>query len=602
MNRIALWLGAAAFSAGGLVAAVFAVDALTSDAGISVVPSLAIDGSPLVASSSDPLLAVLGDTPPESLGEIPIDVGSGDGGSAGSGAFVPVDDTSGGADEGSGATGGSDGAGAVYPWDVEGTGFAPEPPQPYAGAGFSSRFVDACSGGTAGCPFGVGGTVLAPGAAPGDYHIYGMTSVPDNLWDCRPVVVGEGAFPVLVVANQPSRMEIRYHPVGQEALSQTVVVDLTDPAGPAARDFQAAVARGETPPTAGVHHCWVLHAQAGDSQYQVKVEGTGLEGDLDTFSGVVEVGGTRPPVWISSRSDWELVVGVPVTSAPEQRSVVHVLYRSEGLSCSDIEATTLADASSVVSAPSFGGYQYREDIAEVIGTYDPAYDAYEYWSVSLQEGYGYLLCVWWVSTPGSDSFNSNFIGVDEREQRRIVAPDRYRPQVVTLWFTARRLIAGRPYIVESPSFCKEYPDWFHMPDEDVWERGQSRTMLYSVCSLRGLEQPASVFLKIYHRNPAFREPEPIRMWIPTPATPRCRSASSDPGPWCTGTWTLSRDSYIVKFGVHYDPGEDVTNEVTLSGFADCNTGGVISIHEPGADRGTPSGGCFSWLIGNPSPF
>ncbi len=594
MNRISLWLGASVFSAAGLVTAAFAVDGLTSDAGMPVVPAIAVDGAPLATDSPDSAVVTIDEVAGEPSSVEPIPIDSGSPGRGGSGAFVPV-----GAPP---AVPVSDDSGAALPWMVEGTALAPEPPRPFADAEFTTRFIDACSDGAAGCPFGVGGTVLAPGASPGDFDIYSVSSLPDSLWKCRPSLVGDGAYPVLVVANQPARLDITYYPVGRPASAQSVVIE-ADPGGPAFREFRAAAERGETPLEGGVHHCWTLHAQPGDSFYQVEVLGIGFEGGTDTFSTVVDVGGTRPPVWISARSDWELLIGVPVTSEPEQRSVVRALYRSEGLSCSDIEAATLADPSTVVAAPSFGGYRYREDIGEVIGTHDPAYDAYEYWSVSLEEGYGYLLCVWWVSTADSLAFNPNSITVDEREQRRIVAPDRYRPMVVTLWFTARRLVAGRPYTVEGPSLCREYPDWFQMPDEDVWEFGQSRSMLYPVCTLQGLEQPASVFLQIYHRNPAFREDEPIRMWIPTPATPRCSETSSDPGPWCTGTWTLSRDSYSVKFGVHYAPGEDVANEVTLSGFDDCNAGGVISMGEAGAtDRGTPSGGCASWLIGHPGPF
>ena len=598
MSRVGLWLGAAVFSAAGLVAAAVAVDGLTNDAGMPVVPSIVLDGSPLVVSSPDPLLAALGDASPESLESLPFDPGWAEDGLLGSGAFVPVDDTSSGALDVGDATGVSAGGEVAYPWEVEGTGFAPEPPQPYAGAGFTARFIDACADATPGCPFGVGGTVLAPGGSTGDFDIYSMSSVRDNLWQCRPVVVGDGAYPVLLVANQPARLEISYYPVGSPSLAQTVVVDLTDPEGSAHRDFQAAVARGETPPAAGVHHCWVLRAQAGDSLYQVEVQGSGLGGDVDTFSGVLEVGGARPPVWISARSEWELLIGIPVTSEPEQRSVVRVLYRSEGLSCSDIEGTALAGASTVVAAPSFGSYRYREHIVEVVGTYDPAYDAHEYWSVSLQEGYGYLLCVWWVSTPDSSSFEPESVQVDEREQRRIVAPDRYRPQVVTGWFTAARLVAGSPYTVEGSPLCSEYPDWAQIPGRDVVEQGERYPMIGAVCSLVGVVQPEYVILKIYHRNPAFRDAESIRVWIPFAASPRCPEAAFD----TCRLWTVNVNGHLVDFWVFYGTGEDVTNEVTLSGFADCTSGGVIWIHEPDADRGTPSGGCWWWLIGNPTPF
>lgn len=585
------------------MAAALTVDLLTNDREAPVVPQIDVDGPQLVTSSPDAVLEALGDTAPESVEQIDVNAAVTESSEAGSGAFIPVDDRSDGGAAVGGATEASDGAEVVYPWTVEATGFAPEAPQPFAGTSFTSRFIDACSSGAAGCPFGVGGTVLSPGVSAGDFHIYGLTSVPDDSWDCRPVVVGDGAYPVLIVANQPARMQIKYYPVGQPALSQTAVLDLTDPGTPASQQFQAAVARGETPPAAGVHHCWVLRAQPGDSRYQVDVEGTGLEGDTDSYSSVVEVGGTRPPVWISARSDWELLIGVPVTSQPQQRSVVRVLYRNEELSCSDIEAATLADASTVVKVPSFGGYRYRDDIAEVIGTHDPAYDAYEYWSVSLQEGYGYLLCVWWVSTPGSDSFNPNSIVVDEREQRRIVAPDRYRPQVATIRFSAADLV-GMTYTVKGQSTCREYPDGELIPSV-VMRRGQSRADLVPVCSFDGVVQPSAVYLDIYYdagEGPVAAS-DVLRVWIPTPPRPRCANPSQDPRGCWTGSWTVNVDGHFVEFAIHYGTGEDVTEEVTLSGFDDCNTGGVMTAS--GTDdvsRGTPSGGCASWLIGSPAGF
>ena len=607
MSRVGLWLGAAVFSAAGLVAAAFAVDGLTSDAALSLVPSIAIDGTPLVVGSPDLSLVVPDDAGADlsSLEPIPIDSGSAERRGSGSGAFVPVDDASGGLEVG-GVTGVSGETEAAYPWEVEGTGLAPEAPQPFAGAGFSTRFIDACVGATAGCPFGIGGTVLAPGGSPGDFDIYSMSTIPDNVWRCRPGLVGDGAYPVLVVANQPARLEITYHPVGQPALARSVVVE-ADPAGPAYRDYQAAVERGETPVAGGVHHCWVLRAQAGDSFYQVEVRGTGLESDVDTLSAVVDVGGTRPPVWISARSDWELLIGVPVTSEPEQRSVVRVLYRSEGLSCSDIEAATLADASTVVAAPSFGGYQYREDVAEVIGTHDPAFDAYEYWSVSLQEGSGYLLCVWWVSTPGSSSFNPNAIAVDEREQRRIVAPDRYRVQVTTLGFSADRHPIGAWTIeVGVPEVCPEHPGP-RIPFSSL-RRGEASAMIQVVCGFTGVSLPPYVILEVDAPRPGPQAHEVV--WVPLAPTPRCAAddtATTDDLLWSAQdlcrVWSVEVDGISVEFWVQYRRGEAVTNEVTLSGFADCTSGGVISIQDPGVtDRGTPSGGCGSWLIGHPVPF
>ena len=616
MSRIGLWLGAAAFAAAGLVAAAFAVDAITGEPALPEVPPVADDGSPLVVTSPGAVLAVLQEARAglTSIEPIPLDTEVADEPPSGSGVLVPVDDpTTGGGVEVGAATGIGGEEEVAYPWEVEATGLAPEPPSPFSGAGFGGRFLDSCAEGATECPFGVGGTVLPPGGSVGEFYLYGVSSLPENWWQCHPVLVGDGAFPVMVLGNKPARMEITYFRVGFPTEPHSVQVDLTDTEGLAYREFQAAVARGEWPPVDGVQHCWVLRAQVGASRYQVDVRATSYDGERSTWSEVVEVGGDRPPVSIAARSESELLITVPVTRKPQQRSLVRVLYRSQGLSCGDIEAETLAGESGVVEGPSFGGFRYREDVTELIGTYDPDYEAREYWSVNLQEGYGYLVCVWWLSTPGGGTtFNPDSFEVDEREQRRVVAPDRYRVQVTTLGFTAGGLtILPGNYRVDMPDACRYRTP--NIPDTSIelhpgarpMDADDSYVIVNVVCDLAGVSRPDSVLLTIHAPSGSERS-----IAIPTRAAPRCDAPGSEVDDSLLFVdqdlcrlYVLRIDGNLIEFWVQYRRGEDVTNEVTLSGFADCNSVGVISLHESGTlDRGTPSGGCGSWLIGDPVPF
>ena len=178
---------------------------------------------------------------------------------------------------------------------------------------------------------------------------------------------------------------------------------------------------------------------------------------------------------------------------------------------------------------------------------------------------------------------------------------------MTLDFLANATaIPPRFYPVDIPADCVNEPT--RIPDVTFWMHPGRRPIdpddrfmvIDVVCDFAGVVQH-DVELNV----------KGARLSIPIKASPQCDGDRVDPdGSLRLGLQDLCRrydvqmtDGNHLAFWVQYIRGEDVTHEVTLSGFADCNSGGVISIHEAGAlDRGTPSGGCGSWLIGNPLPF
>ena len=393
-----------------------------------------------------------------------------------------------------------------YPWEVEDLDFSiidllfDDPSFPFL------RFLDYCADHPEdpACPTGTGGTVLAPFDDPltvGEFRLSPtLYNRRDDWWTCEPPSgLRSIEYFVLLQANHPARIEIDYYPSDDPAAVQSTVVDLTGPGNRFFTDFVAAVRETGSPPARGVHHCFVLEAESREMTYTVEARATSFTGETEsrTFSFRSQERRSRPPVQLAPLSDYTATLVVPIKSESRQRSVVRLITRDEGLSCSDIEDPSVVDRErrDVVPGdpgPPYSGFHSTERIGDGIinapdWRYDPAYDTYAFWTLGLEEGNSYQACIWWVESTDR-SYDPIHTGIVERVTRYITTPDRLRAQisVAVIQAPSDRDVTGGSFSITARSHCPR----LELPTGDV-DRGTG--VAYSgglpLCDYSGYWQP-----------------------------------------------------------------------------------------------------------------
>jgi len=525
MNRNTLlgFLGGVVFVV-SLIGGAFAADAFRDHGGGEPeIPSARSESIPLLTGEDitgfDPESVFVADTefaPIEVAGEFVLldeppsagagggdfsDAGSGDGGPAGDGESGEVPAVPA---EGEPRPGGDRG----YPWEVEDLlGFSIIDLL-FDDLGFPFlRFLDFCADhpDTEGCPPGTGGTVLAPFDDPlavGEFRLRSpLYSTHMGWWTCEaPSGLRPNEYFVLLSANHPARIEIDYYPSDNPAAVESVVVDLTNPSDRFFTDFVAEVRETGSPPASGVHHCFILEAAQRAQAYTVEARATSFIGETDsrTLSFRSQERRDRPPVLLPPLSDYEATLVVPIKSEARQRSVVRLITSDEGLSCSDIEDSSVIDRErrDVVPGdpgPPYSGFHSTERIGDEIldasyWRYDPAYDTYAYWTLGLEEGNSYVACIWWVESTDR-SYEPAHTGIVERVTRYITTPDRLRAQirVAAIQAPSDRDVAGGSFSITGRNHCPT----LELPTGDV-DRGTGVGYIggLPLCDYFGFRQPA----------------------------------------------------------------------------------------------------------------
>ncbi len=392
------------------------------------------------------------------------------------------------------------------PWEVEDLGFSIVDLL-FGDSGFPLlRFLDFCADNPdhPGCPPGTGGTVLAPFGdhlAVGEFRLGDTEYEPRSAWwTCAPPArLRSNEYFILVRASHPARIEIDYYPSDDRAATQSTVVDLTDPAGPVFTDFVAQVAETGHGPGTGVHHCFVLEAERRALAYTIEARATSFTGETaaETYTFWTREQRSRPPVQLAPLSDYEATLVVPVKSEPRQNSIIRLIPSGEGLECSDIEDSALGVPGSTrrpvvprePGAP-WSGWHSGEPIGDDIinapaWRYDPAYDTYQYWALSLKEGEGYQACVWWVQSP-TRSFDPVTAGIVERETRYISTPERLRTRIMVRGVEApsSREVRAGAFTIFGRSHCPET----ELPLRSI-EPGTRVGYNAPICNYFGYRQP-----------------------------------------------------------------------------------------------------------------
>jgi len=370
---------------------------------------------------------------PTNAAYVPVDAGSSGGGPAG-----------GGGDTGIGADG-------TVPSDTTELTVAPLAPDPFApveidprfegmftGDDFLGllefppfRFLDLCAddAGLPGCPFGVGGTVLAPlDGHPdtlGDFRLGSAlrpASGPGSVCDTPE----EGGRPFFVWANHPATFEIRYYPSGQPAAWNEVIVSNTDPDNPEFERFTSDAVEGRLATSPWPRECFTLLA-GGDraTHFTVEVNATSFFGGTASEIYTVDITeGSRPPVLLvpfRDRDDISVQALIPVKRFIQGPSISFV-NQSEATTCADAEADghfgeILPDAA---GGHIFYGLTEPHPEPGPWWEYDPAYDATTTINVlGLQQGTTYLVCIWWFES-ASRSFDDS--AIVDREMRWVTTP------------------------------------------------------------------------------------------------------------------------------------------------------------------------------------
>jgi len=156
------------------------------------------------------------------------------------------------------------------------------------------RFLDLCAddGALPGCPFGVGGTVLAP-FDHGGLHTLGdfrlgaaIRSVFDVRNDCGDhYPAAEDEHPLFVWANHPAAFEITYHSTIRRDLTTTVTVSNTDSDHPELLRFAEDAAEGRLATSAWPRECFLLTqihlpiSGAVPGDYIVEINATSITGE-----------------------------------------------------------------------------------------------------------------------------------------------------------------------------------------------------------------------------------------------------------------------------------------------------------------------------------
>lgn len=375
-----------------------------------------------------------------------------------------------------------------------------------------ARFLDFCAdhGDDAVCPPGVGGTVLADYDGPGDPGVF---SIQDSLYipgtwercpdrpDLRP-----GQYPLMIMANQPSRMTITYRPSdGSGSETGVAIVDTSVAPHPElGRWLDLMLTTGG--PAYGrdqVHHCFVLDGGRAQRSFTLEVTATSITGETDTarLSFLTSEERGRPPVTVAPLAGYKVTVAMPVQGDGEHYTVLRAIEASEGLSCTDIESAAIGSRLGfgggrewVVPLPETGyrigsGYSGDESMGEEIVSapdwpYDPAYDTYQFWSLNLREGRGYLICMWWMRSP-TRSFDASTVA--ERESRWVITPDRRvtRIEVQSVWAPTARGVDADSIRVSGCDGSRTVPAAY-IERGGIWHVPRDARL---VCDYQGYAQP-----------------------------------------------------------------------------------------------------------------
>ncbi|HSM01814.1 MAG TPA: hypothetical protein VK960_05130 [Acidimicrobiia bacterium] len=392
-----------------------------------------------------------------------------------------------------------------YPWDVTELE-APIEEMLFPDLGFSFlRWLDFCADnpGADGCPSGVGGTILMPvddHLAVGEFRLRNqLYTSRQGWWSCSPPAdLGEDDYFLMLVANHPARMEIDYYPIDEPAAVQSVVVDHTSATDPEFANFLATVMDTGFPPGTGVHHCFVLHGDARARPYTIEVHATSFTGEVaaDDYGFTTHDRRGRPPVTIAPVNGYEATVIVPVRSDPRSSSLLRLIPQDEAADCTSIEDAVLnrerRDVVPEEPGRPYSGYSGREEIeAELLASadwlYDSSYDANEIWTLSLREGTAYQMCIWWLQTAGTRSFDPASASVVERESQWIATPDRLRVaiEVAGILAPSSQGVGPESFVIRARSHCR----WLQLPLERI-EAGDAAFLGgLRFCDFGGYSQP-----------------------------------------------------------------------------------------------------------------
>ena len=381
---------------------------------------------------------------------------------------------------------------------------------------YSIRFRDLCAVApvAAGCPLGIGGTILPLGDPV--YPPFELLAISDTFteeWGCE-AFTGSGQHLIGIAANHPARIEIRYWPADAPAEVRTTVVDNSEPDSRTLIRFLEMYASPTPPLSSVVSHCAFLDIELGGA-YVVEAHATSFTGEVDDLTVRLDVPLRRPPVILIPRGNYQLRVGVPVSSEPRLVSKVRLLEDSSGESCFDLTTDTLL-RDELATPPATGRFERRDETygdRMIRSPYDLSYDNLDLWTFDLKEGSYYFMCVWWLRSPDDSTAPGEVVEV---EQRLIATPNMQRTVVSAFFMFADAdgpAIEPDSYHVWADGPC-ESPRSFAIPtiriEEGTATWGGDPTEL---CVHTGVEGPSTT--RIHVELPSG---EVKNFFIPTPNT------------------------------------------------------------------------------------
>jgi hypothetical protein len=501
MKRSLIIGGGIALFAGSAALAAFVADS-TQEEPRAVLPAPAADAVGVQVGAVTPLLSAgAGEAQPLT----PDDFGASAGGGAPGAEYVPLAGASAADSEGGGDETG----------DLEGeAAFAPDRGE------YSLRFHDLCADNPAstGCPIGIGGTILPLGGGMyPEFEILSLNGGP-NFWECSGSIAVEGEYVIMYTASHPARIEVSYWDTDRPAEVRTAVVDESDPEGDRVRSF---IEYFESPAATDYpqYHCMRIEIDPGVTAYTLEAHATSFTGEVDDLTQVIDIPLQRPPVILVPRTDYQLRVGVPVSSEPRLTSQVrlHELWTTPEVPCYDRTAESLS-ADELVTPPASGRFERRDDTygeRSIRSPFDPSYDSLDLWTFDLQSSGNYVMCIWWLQSP-EGSVDPADAEIVEVESRLIQTPDMLRTTISAFFMFAAsdgpNIDAGSYRVtVEGP--C-ESPGEVAVPPIPVeagtatWDGDE-----VVLCQHNGLEGPASTRMHV-------RRPDGVvkTFSVPTPNT------------------------------------------------------------------------------------
>ena len=368
------------------------------------------------------------------------------------------------------------------------------------------RFLDFCADppDDAECPFGIGATVLVDYDGPGDPGIFDIAEtlydIEQGWWRCPDTGrLRLGEYRILIMANQPSRMNVSWHPADDPTDVSSVVVDTSAVTSPELGHWLEILATtgGPARNTDRVHHCVVIDGGRTQQRLVITASATSItdETATETFSFLTSETRRRPPITIAPLTDYSATVAMPVKGDGFHTTVLRVIEPEEELDCSEIERASLFDGTRpyvVAEAPlapfrRYSGYSGSEEMGDIVLTedwpYDPAYDTYNFWDLHLGEGRNYLVCMWWLRSPARSFDDSTVI---DRESRWVTTPDRTVSRV-----TLESIVATSGGLNAEAIFVTAGCGGVNLPLEpvggdEIYVVPRERAVL---CDFNGYEQP-----------------------------------------------------------------------------------------------------------------